>query len=248
MTPPLLCMSLPHPPCGNPAAGMIHIVHSGPSAAADRQQQQHRQPPSHPSMVLPNAAPKFEEGIADLQAKMEAALVLTSLPHGAPAQASLPSPSPHPQAKDLQSSFSSYSEERKFEDSTGGGVSSDGYDGSGEEDGSKMDVCPATSNAKESAGPRKFLKGGKRGRARAAPDQWGNQAKNLADAALLEYQTLEKQRQAADTKASSNSKTKSKASSSFRSRLKRTNSKTRVSHNPNLFHQASEASLSPSGA
>mmetsp|Transcript_14251 Transcript_14251/g.30941 ORF Transcript_14251/g.30941 Transcript_14251/m.30941 type:complete len:679 (+) Transcript_14251:72-2108(+) len=229
MTPPLPCVPLPPPLSGNPSAGMIHIVHSGPSAAASRlqQQQQYQQPPSHPPMVLPNAALKSEEGIADLQAKMEAALVLTSLPHGAPVQAPLhdvPSPSPHPQAKDLPASYSSDSEERKFEDSTGGGISSDGYDGSGEEDGSKMDICPTTSNAKESAGPRKFLKGGKRGRARAAPDQWGKQAKNLADAALLEYQTLEKQQQATDTKVRSS---KSKGSSGFRNRLKRTNSKTR---------------------
>jgi len=119
--------------------------------------------------------------------------------------------------------------------------SSDGYDGSAEEDGNKSpepayaeDISnnAGTTSSSTAPAPRRFLKGGKRGKSTSSnghssarsSSPWGSKAKNLADAALEQYQATATEA----AQAAPSSSTTSSSKSRFRTSLKRTNSKTRM--------------------
>lgn len=225
---------------------MQHINHSAtPSPGPPSQQQQSQQPPT--SM----------HNIADLEAKMEAALVLTCLGGASPAPPAYPTVQAHPgktthqvaqgqnQNDGVQRTTSSSSDDDQANATDVAPIysSSDGYDGSGEEEGNKSpepadeDSPNTNDNGTTAPAPRRFLKGGKRGKgtngsshggaqnpARSS-SPWGSKAKNLADAALEQYQAAASEAAAPTAPSSS---TTSSSKSRFRTSLKRSNSKTRM--------------------
>ena len=188
-------------------------------------------PPSFQQLQPPTSM----NNVADLEAKMEAALVLTCLGGASPAPPAYANQVPQGQGDGVQRTTSSSSDDDHANPTDLAPIysSSDGYDGSGEEEGNKSPEPADDEDSPNDAGtsstaapaPRRFLKGGKRGKSTTrSSSPWGNKAKNLADAALEQYQATASG--AAPTAPSSSTTSSSK--SRFRTSLKRTNSKTRM--------------------
>ena len=219
----------PGPPSSSTGFAGPSTVSAGPPSV---QQQQQLQPPT--SM----------NNVADLEAKMEAALVLTCLGGASPAPPeyanvpALPAKTTHQvpqgQSNGVQRTTSSSSDDDQANPTDLAPIysSSDGYDGSGEEEGNKSPEPTDDEDSPNDAGtsstaapaPRRFLKGGKRGKSTRSSSPWGNKAKNLANAALEQYQATATEA----TPTAPSSSTTSGSKSRFRTSLKRTNSKTRM--------------------
>ena len=185
---------------------------------------------------------------------MEAALVLTCLGGASPAPPAYANQVPQGQGDGVQRTTSS-----SFDDDHANPTdlapiysSSDGYDGSGEEEGNNKSPEPADdddnpndagtsstdagTSSTAAPAPRRFLKGGKRGKSTRgsghsgaqhptrSTSPWGNKAKNLANGALEQYQATVTEA----TPMAPASSTPSGSKSRFRTSLKRTNSKTRI--------------------
>ena len=166
------------PPAFPPGAAIVHGDLPPPRKGAQVQHVQH---------VVHSATPSPGPGMADLQAKMEAALVLTCLGGASPAPPAYAHTPGHPtlaanstatanqtpqgQGDGVQRTSSEESNENHPNGGTADAApiysSSDGYDGSAEEEGNKSPepstAATATANP-TSAAPRRFLKGGKRGK------------------------------------------------------------------------------------
>ena len=174
-------------------------------------------------------------------------MVLTCLGGASPAPPAYANQVPQGQSDGVQRTTSSSSEDDHANPTDLAPIysSSDGYDGSGEEEGNNKSPEPAddedkpndaSTSSTAAPAPRRFLKGGKRGKSTRgsghsgaqhptrSTSPWGNKAKNLANGALEQYQ-------ATATEASPMapaSSTPSGSKSRFRTSLKRTNSKTRI--------------------